>query len=431
MNKDAIFYIDFGSNSIRVIVGEVQKDNALKIIKHREIPSNDTKYGIVEHASTVSQKISEITEDIAKSLKLRIPVKATICLNARSIKSDTITYEEAITNFVSDTMLKNMKSNCIKALTTENFTVSRIEPIAYYIDGIRELNINGKKGKNLQIDYNIIGYHPRIDESIQNTFNRSTLLVDHIHLGIEAAATVLQEGEERKKGYAVINFGASTTTMGVFYQDKLQQIKILPLGGNNISYDLKEVLGISLKNAEILKTKKGNAMESLVEGNEYIMIPSEADPKVTKKISVKYIADIIEARLDETMAQFFVLLDQLYFPLELGIIITGGAAKLAGLQEYLTVKTSLPVRMGNHSEWLSDDTDDIYSDPSYTMAVGAMLLSDEKNKAMPSPIDTGDIKPGNNVLNKFRKQIQQKVNDLFNYDEMEEKRVQETLNKDK
>lgn len=421
MNKDAIFYIDFGSNSIRVIVGEVQENNAIKIIAHREMPSNDTTHGIIEQTSAASQKISEMVTEIAKSLKIRTPVKATICRNARSIKSDTITYEETITNFVSETLLKNMKSNCIKALTTENFTVSQIEPIAYYIDGIRELNANGQKGKSLQIDYNIIGYHPKVDEKIHDTFNRSTVLVDHIHLGIEAESVALLDEDERKTGCVIISFGASTTSLGIYYGDKLLYTKVVPLGGNNISYDLKEVLGISYRHAEIVKKKKGYAMASLVDGNEYITIPAENDPKVTKKISVKYIADIIEARLDESLAHFFTIIEQFNFPLESGIVITGGASKLAGLQQYLSIKTSLPVRMGNHSDWLSDNTDESYADSTYSMAIGAISLSGEENKAMPS-IDTGGVKPGNNVLNKLKIQIQQKVNDLFSYDEIEKKK---------
>ena len=88
------------------------------------------------------------------------------------------------------------------------------------------------------------------------------------------ADNVLSEAEKRA-GCVLVDLGAETTTMSVYYRNKLRYIAVIPLGGNNITKDL-ESLQLEENEAEALKTKYGSAYTdpATIDPNEVINIDS-------------------------------------------------------------------------------------------------------------------------------------------------------------
>lgn len=197
-------------------------------------------------------------------------------------------------------------------------------------------------------------------------------------------ATVLVEEDERKNGCALIDFGATTTTLGVYKNDILQQLLVVPLGGENITSDIEE-LGIKKSYAERLKCLKGVSMVKFVENPIYVEMPSE-NTEENLRISTSFLANIINARLEEITQPIFKTINQLPFSLEGGIIITGGASKLNYLKEFIEENTGLPVRFGNHSEWLDDKTPEKFFDDTYSQLIGTIVLTDEYRKLNPTNV---------------------------------------------
>jgi cell division protein FtsA len=206
--------------------------------------------------------------------------------------------------------------------------------------------------------------------------------LEYSPLAAEALSTVVLEDQEREVGCALINFGATTTTLAVYHDGVLQNLMVIPLGAKNITKDIQE-LGISEINAERLKCLKGSALESMVDEPIYIQIAAVEEGNPPVRISTKFLANIIEARLEEILQPVFDIITQLPFDLEAGIAITGGGSKLKNIIEFIAEKTGISARFGNHSEWLSDDSNEKYHDPSYAQLIGTILLTHEYRKEHP------------------------------------------------
>ena len=87
-------------------------------------------------------------------------------------------------------------------------------------------------------------------------------------------------------------------------------------------------------------------------------------------------------------------------------------------------KTGFPVRKGSHAEWLTDDTDPKFHDPSYSQTVGAILLTNELKEdelAMSAKAIKPKI-PSNGIFTKLGKKLNDGVQKLFEYDEIEKEK---------
>ena len=419
MNKNPLIYIDFGGSRISAIAGFVQDNDALKVLGEQGRLSDDVKSGIVEKMTGAAFKVNEITKLLQNSLKLDQITKVSISVNARTMKHYTYTLESKIFNLVTSTLLKDLEKKCKEDIETDKIYVFECIPIAYYIDGERVENPFEKAGSNIRIDFNVIIGNYLIKESIERSIERTGIGVDFIHLGIEAISTAILDDKNRNEGCAIIAFGATTTTLGVYCEGKLQELCVIPLGGMNITKDIQE-LGISFNNAELLKYKVGFAMEKMVTKPVNVQIPNENTQGELVRISTSFLSTIIEARLEEILEPIFDQIDAIPYPLNSGIVITGGAAKLQFLPEFIKEKTGFQVRIGSHADWLSEDTDERFFDPSYSQAVGALLLSNDltqkqldKQKAAINP------KLPNNFMKKMSTKFAGGMESLFKYDELE------------
>ncbi|MFV0392559.1 MAG: cell division protein FtsA [Paludibacteraceae bacterium] len=423
MSKNTIVYVDLGGSHISAIAGEVLDDNSLHILGEQVRPGDDVKSGMVEKITGAAFKVNETTKLLQNSLKWRDRIsKVSICINAKSMKHHSVSVEKRIHNIVTERQLQDMTDACRDEIKTDNIVVFEIIPLAYYIDGKRVENPVGLKGFEIRADYNLIIGHYLVQESLERTIERTGIAVDYIHLGMEAIATALLDESDKDEGCAIINFGATTTTLGIYSEGKLQELLVVPLGGMNITRDILE-LGVSYRNAETLKCKTGCAMEKFVKEPVNIQIPSVHAGEAPVKISTAFLAVIIESRLDEMLTPIFKHIDTIPYPLHAGIIMSGGASKLKNLSEFIEENTGFQVRMGNHSEWLSDDTDSKFHNSEYAEAVGAILLSNdlyEQNKEEKTKKVAIDVKiPGKKFLRNVSKSFTNGMESLFKYDDME------------
>ena len=422
MSKNTIVHIDLGGSHITALAGIVLDSGELKILGEQTRASDDVKSGIVEKISGAAYKINETTKLLQNALRIDPITSVSITVNAKSMKQIPYTLKANIRKPVTEGMLKELEKECKQEIKNDKTNVSECIPFAYYMDGKRIADPIGQKGYNLRTDYNLIVCNSLVTETIERSIERTGIAVDYIHLGMEAIATAVLEEDDREKGCAIISFGSTTTTLAVYHEGVLQELMVVPFGGHNITKDIEE-LGISFSNAELLKCKTGSAMEELITKPVNVQIPNVDPTREPILISTKFLSTIINARLDEILEPILGQIDQIAYPLKAGIVITGGASKLKNLNEYLTKRTGLQVRTGSHAEWLSYDTDPKYKDPVYSQAIGAILLTDDKKKQKGEEEKVIQSRiPSKNIFTKAGLKFKEKMNDLFDYDDIEQEK---------
>ena len=78
--------------------------------------------------------------------------------------------------------------------------------------------------------------------------------------------------------------------------------------------------------------------------------------------------------------------------LDAGIIICGGASKLNNLVDFITEKSGIYARFGNHADWLMDKTPEKYLDPVLSQLIGTILLTHEYRELHPVEQETKNKK---------------------------------------
>lgn len=418
MISNKLIAIDFGSTCISTMAAEVLESGAVKIFSDESKVSDDVKWGIVEKPSGASFKVSELLKLLKNSAKVNDITHVSVSVGAKSMKhiSESVSRFVGKPNIISEHLLAEMLEECEKKVQKTDITVFDVIPVSYTVDGIVMDDPIGQNASQISATYNVVYGNSIIKSELERCFDRTGIVLEYSPLAAEALSTVVLEEQEREVGCALINLGATTTTLAIYHEGILKNLRVVPLGAKNITKDIQE-LGISEINAERLKCLKGFALESLVDEPMYIQIASveEATPPV--KISTKFLATIIEARLDEIMKPIFDTITNLPFKLDAGIVLTGGGAKLTSIIEYIAEKTEIYARFGDHSEWLADKTPEKYHDPKYAQLIGTILLTNEYRKE--HPIEVTVNTPGKEPKiprKKFRDKIADGFINFFNDD---------------
>ena len=384
MISTKIVAIDFGSTRISVMAAEVLEDGAIKIYSEESKPSDDIRWGIVEKPSGASFKVSELLKLLKNSAKISDITHVSVSIGAKSMKQVSITISRFVgkPNLVTESLLTEMMEECEHKSQLQDITIFEVIPVSYILDGKSIDEPVGHKANQITATYHVVFGSTIIKSELERCFDRTGIVLEYSPLATEALSTVVFEEMEREVGCALINLGATTTTLAVYHDGALQNYLVIPLGARNITKDIQE-LGISEQNAERLKCLKGTALESMVDEPMYIQVASIDEGTPPVKISTKFLANIIEARLDEILQPVFDIITNLPYKLDAGIVITGGGSKLKNVIDFIAEKTGIYARFGEHSEWLSEDSNLRFHDPSYAQLIGTILLTQEFRREHP------------------------------------------------
>jgi cell division protein FtsA len=159
----------------------------------------------------------------------------------------------------------------------------------------------------------------------------------------------------------------------VYEEGALLHTKIISIGGSHITNDIAIGLRIAIDAAEKIKRDFGYAIASDVSKKDKINL-KDYDPQTDDVyISRNYLAEIVEARLEEIFEHVnkelkYIGKDGM---LPEGAVLTGGGIKIPGTVELAKKILRLPVKIGVIND-LGGIVDKI-SDPSFATATGIVL----------------------------------------------------------
>ena len=222
----------------------------------------------------------------------------------------------------------------------------------------------------MEISAHIIG---GISNTIQNfikCLNRCNVNVKDIVVNSIASSFGVTTLEEREQGVCVIDIGAGTCDLNIFYGGALHHSYTLALGGSNITNDLASGLRTTILSAEKLKCQQGCATTKVLKSDSRIEIP-QIGTNHSKIITLSEMTNIIEKRMTEI---FSLLNNQVDTDLKTlltgGVVLTGGGANLKGIETLAENVFSMPARKGvpNGVSGLSD----FVTSPEFSTAVGML-----------------------------------------------------------
>jgi cell division protein FtsA len=258
-------------------------------------------------------------------------------------------------------------------------------PQEYIVDnqqGIKDPK--GMAGVRLEANFHIITGDRNAIRNINRAVQRSGLETKDLVLQPLASASAVMSDIDMEAGVAILDIGGGTSDLAVFYEGILKHTAVIPFGGENITNDIRLGLGVLKSQAEAMKVQFGSALADEAKANAYITIPG-LKGMPAKEISVKNLAQIIQARMSEILDFVSYHLKQVGLDsraLNGGVILTGGGSQLKHLIQLTEYTTGLNARIGLPNEHLAPNHIEELKKPMYATCIGLILkgYSDYEHK---------------------------------------------------
>lgn len=370
-----IVAIDLGSSKIAGMVAQRNEEGLLDILALESEPSMGIRRGLIINHSEAAICVSRIVKKLQNRVKIEIG-KVYVGLGGHTLKTVVnnvpVVYDGE--QELTDEKIKGLYDQNL-ALTFDNASIYEILAQDFLIDGEPEFNPKGCFCSHVEARYLLVLGKPGVNERLCSCLERIPQRLAGMFTAPFAISEALVSPEDKELGCAVIDFGAETTTLVVYFNHCIRHMVVIPLGGKTVTQDIRD-LQVTALDAEKLKKNFGVAMLSLDEEPKAITIKAGS---VEHIVHTKELNSVIEARMDEIMD---MVCEEIYKSgyqdkLGAGVIITGGASRLTGLDKLVELKTGLPVRQGSYDHLLLPGADSQYIDPAYTLLVGLLNFGTE------------------------------------------------------
>lgn len=263
-----------------------------------------------------------------------------------------------------------------------NREILHVLPRTFVVDGQDGVKDPiGMTGIRLEVDATVISTSTNALKNVQRCIEQSGLDLIDIVFAPLAEEKVLLSKRQMEIGVILIDIGASSTSYTVYEEGDLIHSGVVPIGSSHISNDIAIGIRTNIDVAEKLKLKHGFALPEKVSEKEEVDLKT-LDKKEEGIASVRYVSEIIEARLKEIM---LLIQDGLQAigrdgTLPAGVILTGGGVKIEGIIELTKETLRLPAQIGAPSIEIGGLIDKI-DNPVYSTSIGLMLWSRDGNQS--------------------------------------------------
>lgn len=379
MSGEIIVGLDIGTTKVCAVVGEARADG-VEIIGMGSYPSEGLRKGVVINIEHTVNSIKEAVEEAETMAGCEISavyagiagghVKAFNSHGVIALKEKEVTKKdiERVIEAASAVAIP-MDREVIHTLVQE-FIVDEQ-------DGI--LDPLGMSGVRLEAKVHIVTGAVTSAQNIIKCANRAGLDVCDIVLQSLASSEAVLSKEERNLGAAIVDFGGGTTDMAIFSRGSIKHTSVLPLGGDNLTYDIAVGLRTPKVEAEKIKIRYGCGLSSLIGRDETIEVPDVGGRK-PRVLSRQILGEILEPRVEEIFSLIHndMVRSGQDGALSSGVVVTGGSAELPGITEMAEQIFNTPARVG-YPQGMTGLVE-IVNKPMYATAVGLVLYGSKAGK---------------------------------------------------
>ncbi|MFT6997344.1 MAG: cell division protein FtsA [Cryomorphaceae bacterium] len=376
---EIIVGLDIGTTKIACIVGRINEFGKVEIIALGQSESLGVRSGVVSNINrtvesiqrAVDMAVEQSGEEVGEVI-VGIAGQHIRSLQHRGILTRKAKdADEEISQFDIDNLVEDMH----QLVMNPGEEIIHVLPQEYIVDneqGIKDPI--GMAGIRLEANFHIITGKVNAVKNIYKSVSKADLEVAELVLEPLASAESVLSLEEKEAGVVLVDIGGGTTDIAIFQDGIIRHTAVIPFGGNIITDDIASGCSILRKHAEQLKVKFGSALSSESMENQIVCIPgfSGRDPK---EISIRNLANIIQARTEEIVEQIIYEIKSSGYEKRLiaGIVLTGGGSQLKHLPQLVEYLTGLETRMGYPTEHLGKDNKADLSSPMYATGIGLVL----------------------------------------------------------
>ncbi len=374
--------LDIGSTKVAVTIGR-EDGSLVNISGYGLAPAQGLRRGVVVSLDDTVSAITAALEDAERMSGVAVN-HAVVSIGGQPISNLDSQGVIAVSRADGEISEEDV-DRVIEASRAVNLPVNQeilhVIPKKFVLDGQEGITDPvGMNGVRLEVETHVISGASTLIKNLTKCVYQAGLEIDELVFSPLATAKVLLSKRQRELGVILIDLGAGSTNFAVFEDGDVLTSGVIPIGAEHITNDVAIGLRVSIDTAEIVKIKYGSAIPSKFSDNDNLDL-SKIGRQDEGVASLKYVSEIIEARLHEI---FLLVRDQLKIVgrdgrLPAGAIFAGGGSRIDGLVELGKEILHLPAQVGSPIVPLGgmiDRTDD----PIYAASSGLMLWGLEEAK---------------------------------------------------
>jgi len=368
-----IVVLDIGSAWTRVLAADLN-EGAIRYRGHGVVESAGMRKGLIGELAPAAKAVKAANEQAERVARANID-ECVVGVGGPHIRGINTNGGVDLGNRPSEIVRDDVRSVVERARAVErppDREILHLLPRQFIIDdqpGI--FDPLGMVGMRLEVDLHIATCSGSALQSTVTCANRAGLAVSEAVLESIAAAEAVLTADERELGVCLLDIGAHSSDLVVFFEGAVAHTASVPIGGLHFTNDLAVGLEMPVAQAEELKRQYGHAVVTAVPQHAEIEI---ANPH-PQMLRLRTIAEILEPRARELLYYVRESLRQggVLEAMGAGCVLTGGGANLPGMldvtesQLRVRARTGLPVRLSHMPSELVH--------PSYATAIGMLLYA--------------------------------------------------------
>jgi cell division protein FtsA len=368
-----IVVLDIGSAHTRVLAADLN-DGALRYRGHGVVESAGMRKGLIAELGPAAKAVKAASEQAERVARANID-ECAVGVGGPHTRGLNTNGGFELGNRMREITREDVRTAVERARAVErppDREILHLLPRQFILDeqpGI--FDPVGMVGARLEVDLHIATCSGSALQSTVTCANRAGLEVSEAVLESIASAEATLSADERELGVCLLDIGAHSSDLVVFFEGAVAHTGSVPIGGAHFTNDLAVGLQIPVAQAEELKRQYGNAVVTAV--------PEEAEIEIAgpqpRTLPLRMIAEILEPRARELL--YFVKESLrkggVIEALGAGCVLTGGGAMLPGMldvtesQLRVPARTGLPVRLSQMPGELVH--------PSFSTAIGMLLYA--------------------------------------------------------
>lgn len=405
MKKITVAGLDIGSNKITGVVAIKDSDTSTLKMEHISVVDcKGLKEGVVIDIQQTSDSIAQVIHELEDATKKEID-NLFIAIRGYHLESFTnhgayniSRVDKEITADDIHFAIENARSipvkndNDIFNTITQNFSVDKQSGIP---------NPEGMEGSLLEVDLHVTTGSSTHINNLVRAIERVGHKIDLNLYGLIALGDCVLTQEEKDLGALIIDIGAETISVGLYFDGGLRFSKDVPYGADLITRDIAYGIRTSRPNAKRIKEEYAVAHPSYLGDDTEIKV-TDLDGTTVNDVKKTLLLDIVQPRVEELFTEVKRVLDRSgYSDVPAIGVLTGGGSLMPGMKEMCSQTLGLKeVRCGNVQRDLMI-SDEEFFDPAYSTAVSVVIYESIRNNY--GDYSRIDLQSSGSVLGKISK----------------------------
>lgn len=416
MKERLIAGLDLGSSAVRLVAGQIlvgqDKRETLQIVGATEVASQGISKGLINSLEEAVTAVSTCLEQAERQIGLPVSdAYVGICgtYMTDQIQRGVIGVSRPDGEIRDEDVQRAMDS--VRALINpSNYEILHILPRGFTVDGQTGIKDPvGMQGIRLEVDAHVIQGVASHVRNVTKAVLRTGIDMNELVYAPLCLADVLTTSRQKDVGVAIVNVGASTTSLTVYEEGELLHSAVIPIGSDHVTSDIAIGLRTSLEIADVLKRQYVNAASQHVNKFQDIDLQALGAPNA-EVVSLRFVSDIAQARVEEIFERVEQELKKIDRSgmLPAGVLLTGGGVKLEGVPEVAKSVLRLPAVVAQ-VQVPPTALEDVLQDPAFSTALGLVRWGFEGERGR----DDGQRYRGGSKGGDFVKKFSSPIKRLF------------------